>query len=71
MAGHLRVIDIPEPWRQTVQSAMQFPVYQSACRVLRLVTKQERREALDKLPVGIRGTVEAEVLRIWKVRAAK
>lgn len=66
-----RLADVPENWRDAVKSAMQFPIYQVACQVLALAHKDDRRELIAKQPDSIRAMVEAEVIRIWKIRQAQ
>ena len=66
-----QLADVPDNWRDTVISAMQFPTYQVACRVLDLAHKDDRRELISRQPESIRALVEAEVIRIWKIRQAQ
>lgn len=65
-----QLADVPENWRDTVKSAMQYPIYQIACRVLELASRDDRREMIAKQPESIRGMVEAEVMRVWRIRQA-
>ena len=66
-----QLADVPDNWRDTVRSAMQFPIYQVACQVLALAHKDDRRELIIRQPESIRAMVEAEVIRIWKIRQAQ
>lgn len=66
-----QLADVPDNWRDTVKSAMQFPTYQIAVRVLALAHKDDRRELIAKQPESIRAMVDAEVIRIWKIRQAQ
>lgn len=64
MAGDVRWDDTPAP----IQSWAGFAIYRHACAVLALPDKEARREALGKLPPDIQARVEAEALRLWKLR---
>lgn len=65
-----QLADVPDEWRDAVKSAMQFPIYLVACQVLALAHRDDRRELISRQPDSIRAMVEAEVLRIWRIRQA-
>jgi len=54
-----------------VESWARLHIYQGACSVLDLPTKGERRNALGKIPASVRPHVEAEAMRIHKIRMQK
>jgi len=56
---------LPEP----LQSAIRLPIYTRACAVLAEPTRAERRAKLDSEPEGVRALVEAEALRLHKLRS--
>lgn len=62
---------VPDVWRGAVASVIRFPVYQIACRVLDIESRDARRKLIAQQPESIRGLVEAEIIRIWKIRQAK
>lgn len=62
---------VPDVWREAVASVIRFPVYQIACRVLDIESRDARRKLIAEQPESIRGLVEAEIIRIWKIRQAK
>jgi len=55
---------LPEP----LQSAIRLPIYTRACAVLAEPTKEARRAKLDAEPESVRALVEAEALRLHKLR---
>ena len=57
--------DLPEP----LQSAIRLPIYTRACAVLAEPTREARRARLDSEPEGILALVEAEALRLHKLRS--
>ena len=52
-----------------LKSAIRLPIYTSACAVLAEPTKAARRARLDSEPEGVRALVEAEALRVHKLRS--
>lgn len=62
MAGHEALEDAPE----AIQSAARKPIHDAALEVLKLRTKEARREALKAYPAKIRPHVEARVVELWK-----
>lgn len=46
----------------------EFAIWQGACEILNLPTKQERRDALDNVPETIRPIMEREVKRLFTLR---
>ena len=55
---------LPEP----LQSAIRLPIYTRACAVLAEPTRASRRAKLDAEPESVRALVEAEALRLHKLR---
>jgi hypothetical protein len=64
MGGEIDLSDQSGP----IRSACSRYIYEDACKVLELPTKDERRVALDKVPVLLRPYVEKEVKRVWNLR---
>ena len=52
-----------------LQSAIRLPIYYRACAVLAEPTRAARRAKLDSEPEGILALVEAEALRLHKLRS--
>ena len=65
LSGTADYSDLPEP----LQSAIRLPIYTRACAVLAEPTKAARRARLDSEPEGVRALVEAEALRVHKLRS--
>ena len=55
---------LPEP----LQSAIRLPIYYRACSVLAEPTKEARRAKLNSEPESVRGLIETEALRLYKLR---
>ena len=53
---------------EALQSAIRLPIYYRACAVLAEPTKEDRRAKLDAEPESVRALVEAEALRLYKLR---
>lgn len=56
-------------WEETdesIRSWARFEIYRGAKDILRLPTKEKRREMLDRIPASIRPHIEKEVLRLWE-----
>ena len=51
-----------------LQSAIRLPIYNRACAVLSEPTKDARRAKLDNEAESVRGLVEAEAIRLYKLR---
>lgn len=51
-----------------IQSWARFEIYRGALQVLGLPTKAARQAALQKVPSSVRPYVEAEVLRLWRIK---
>ena len=51
-----------------LQSAIRLPIYYRACAVLAEPTKEDRRAKLDAEPESVSALVEAEALRLHKLR---
>jgi len=64
MDGEIELSDQSGP----IQSACSRYIYEDACKVLDLPTKDERRVALNKVPVLLRPHIEKEVKKIWELR---
>lgn len=56
---------------ESIRSWAQFEIYRGAERILRLSTKEKRREMLDRIPASIRPRIEAETMRIWEWHRAQ
>ena len=65
LSGTASYSALPEP----LQSAIRLPIYTSACAVLAEPTKAARRARLDSEPDSVRALVEAEALRVHKLRS--
>ena len=64
LSGIASYSDLPEP----LQSAIRLPIYTRACAALAEPTKAARRARLDSEPESVRALVEAEALRLHKMR---
>jgi len=64
MVGKTALQDQP----QAIQSACQLEIYNRACRILDLETKLERRAEINRTPEKLRPYIEAEVMRVWRMR---
>ena len=64
MIGKVALQDQPE----AIQSACRLEIYNRACRILNLETKIERRAEIGRTPDRLRPYIEAEVMRIWRMR---
>lgn len=64
LSGQIAMDDTPA----AIQSWSRLFIHNGAISVMRLDNKQERRDALDKIPASIRPYVEAELGRIWPMR---
>ena len=53
---------------EALQSAIRLPIYYRACAVLAEPTKKDRRAKLDAEPESVRGLIEKEALRLYKLR---
>ena len=51
-----------------IQSACKHEIYERACRILDLETKLERRAEIGRTPEKLRPHIEAEVMRVWRMR---
>ena len=51
-----------------IQSACQLPIYEGAVELLNIEDKENRLNALQKIPELIRPYVKEEALRIWALR---
>lgn len=65
LMGHVRYEDEDE----SIQSICTFHFYKGAKSILALDTKEKRRAALSRIPESVRPYVEAEVRRLWALRA--
>lgn len=54
-----------EDAEESIRNWAQFEIYRGAERILRLGTKEERREMLKSIPASIRPHIEKEVIRLW------
>lgn len=52
----------------SIQSACTFYFYQGACSILKMETREKRREALSRIPASVRPFIENEVRRLWDLR---
>ena len=66
LAGEEEYKSLPD----ALQSAIRLPIYTRACAVLEELTKAERRARLDIVPESVRDLVEAEALRLHKLRSS-
>ena len=53
---------------EPLQSAIRLPIYTRACAVLAEPTKEARRAKLNSEPESVRGLIETEALRLYKLR---
>ena len=67
LEGRTRLGDAP----QAVQSWARLPIYNMACAILELPTKETRREELRRVPELLRDVIEAEVMRVWSLRRGR
>jgi len=51
-----------------LQSAIRLPIYARACAVLAEPTKEAKRAKLESEPDSVRGLIETEALRLYKLR---
>ena len=51
-----------------IQSTCRHEIYKRACRILDLETKLERRAEIGRTPEKLRPHIEAEVMRVWRMR---
>lgn len=51
---------------KSIQSWAQFEIYRGARDILKLPTKEKRREMLDRIPASLRPRIEAEIMRLWR-----
>jgi len=65
MIGKVALTDQPEG----IQSSCRLAIYDRACRILDLETKLERRAEIGRTPDKLRPYIEAEVMRIWRMRS--
>jgi len=65
MIGKVALTDQPE----AIQSSCRLAIYDRACRILDLETKLERRAEIGRTPEKLRPYIEAEVMRIWRLRS--
>lgn len=65
LTGQVRFEDEDE----AIQSICTFQFYKGAKSILALDTKEKRRAALSRIPESVRPYVEAEVRRLWALRA--
>ena len=52
---------------EAIRSWASFEIYKAAEDVLRLPTKEKRREFLDRVPASLRPHIESEVMRLWRL----
>lgn len=52
----------------SIRSWARLGIHRGALSALRMETKEERRTFLDKMPETIRPHMEAEIMRLWKMR---
>ena len=64
MIGKVALADQPA----AIQSACKHEIYERACRILDLETKLERRAEIGRTPEKLRPYIEAEVMRVWRMR---
>jgi hypothetical protein len=55
----------PEP---AIKSWAKLYIYQAACQIADMTTKERRQLALGKIPEPIAALVRDEVSRLWKLR---
>ena len=64
MIGRVDLKNQPE----AIQSACRLEIYERACRILNLETKLERRSEIGRTPEKLRPYIEAEVMKVWRMR---
>jgi hypothetical protein len=64
MMGKLPWDDAPE----AIRSWARFGIYQAAKQIVDAPDKGTRRNMLGRVPAHMRGSVEDEVKRLWKLR---
>ena len=57
-----------EDAQPAIQSWAAFYFYDAAKQIVAMGDLDERREALAKIPEGLRGHVQKEILRLWEMR---
>lgn len=66
LSGRIPLTDAPA----SIQSWARFPIFEGAKEIIRLPDAAQRKAALTKIPLGVRPYIEAEVTRLWPMRAA-
>lgn len=66
LSGDVALQDAPA----SIQSWARLHIYQTARGIIALETKQERRDAMLRVPALIRPMVDAEGRRLWGLRGA-
>lgn len=64
LMGNIAWDDAPD----SIRSWAQKPIYDAAHQILEMPDKAKRQQALKKIPEALRPRVEAEIMRIWKLR---
>ena len=64
LMGNIAWDDAPD----SIRSWAQKPIYDAARQILEMPDKAKRQQALKKIPEALRPRVEAEIMRIWKLR---
>jgi hypothetical protein len=64
LMGRIAWDDAPE----AIRSWARKPIFDAAKELIAMPDKGTRRNALGKIPAPIRPMVEAEILRLWKMR---
>ena len=64
LSGDVTLDDAPA----SIQSWARFHIYQTARGIIALESKQERRDAMLRVPASIRSMVESEGRRLWGLR---
>lgn len=67
LSGKVRMEDEDD----SIRSAVRLPIYHGAESILSLPTKEMRRAALLKIPESVRPYVEAEAIRLHRLRSQK
>ena len=69
--GRAALSDVPEHLRNMALSMLGLPIHNLAQAVLGGATREQRRMALDSIPIDIRPLVETEARRIFDSTKSK
>ena len=66
LSGRIGLEDAPA----SIQSWARFPIFEGAKEIICLPDATQRKAALAKIPPAVRPYIEAEIVRLWPMRAA-